>query len=84
MPRGKTTATTPTTPMTPAQIQKLIADSVAAALETQAAAMAQASSSNRPTGENEVTAPRKCSYSSHSLGLKWFDQTTCTYGSLKL
>ena len=63
MARGKkATAAPTTTPMTPAQIQKLIADSVAAALETQAAAMARTSSTNRQTGENEVTTTRKCTY----------------------
>ena len=62
MPRGRATTATPTPAMTPAAIQKLVADSVAAALETQAATMARASSTNRPNGESEVAVTRKCTY----------------------
>ena len=62
MPQTRATAATPTTPMTPAEIQKLVADSVAAALESQAAAVARDGSTSRPTGENEVTVTRKCTY----------------------
>jgi hypothetical protein len=62
MPHTRAKTATPTPAMTPAEIQKLIADSVAAALETQAAATARASSTNRPTGENEVAVVRKCTY----------------------
>jgi hypothetical protein len=64
-PRKKattTTPTTPTTPMTPADIQKLIAESIAAALGEQAAAMACSSSTNRPNGEGETSGTRKCTY----------------------
>ena len=62
MPQTRATAATSTPAMTPTEIQKLIADSVAAALETQAATMARASSTNRPTGENEVAVTGKCTY----------------------
>ena len=48
--------------MTPAAIRKLIADSVAAALGEQAAAMARSSSTNRPTGEGETSGTHKCTY----------------------
>lgn len=62
-PRKKTAATTTPTPaMTPTAIRKLVADSVAAALEEQAAAMARSSSINRPTGEGETAVTRKCTY----------------------
>ena len=63
-PRKKATTTpaTPTTPMTPAAIQKLIADSIAAAIGEQAAAMARSSSTNRPNGEGETSGTRKCTY----------------------
>ena len=62
-PRRKTTTTTtPATTMTPSVIRKLIADSVAAALGEQAAAMARSSSINRPTGEGETYVARKCTY----------------------
>ena len=61
-PRKKATIPTPTTPLTPAAIQKLIADSIAAALGEQAAAMARSSSTNRPNGEGETSGTRKCSY----------------------
>ena len=62
MPRRRATTATPTPAMTLAEIQKLVADSVAAALETQAATMARASSTNRPNGESEVAVTRKCTY----------------------
>ena len=62
-PRRKATKTpTPTGTMTPAEVQKLVNDSVAAALEAQAAAMARSSSTNRPTGEVESSGARKCTY----------------------
>ncbi|GJV14647.1 reverse transcriptase domain-containing protein [Tanacetum coccineum] len=48
--------------MTQAAIRKLLADSVTAALETQAATMANADNTNRNTGEREALVARKCSY----------------------
>ena len=61
-PRKKTATTAPGPAMTPAAIRMLVADSVAAALEEQAAAMARSSSINRPTGEGETPVARKCTY----------------------
>ncbi|GKC84449.1 putative reverse transcriptase domain-containing protein [Tanacetum coccineum] len=43
-------------------IRKLVADSVATALEAQAATMANADNTNRNTGEREAPIARKCSY----------------------
>ncbi|GKB19055.1 hypothetical protein Tco_0852978 [Tanacetum coccineum] len=42
--------------------QELVADSVTAALEAQAATMANANNTNRNTGEREAPVARKCSY----------------------
>nr|GEY08656.1 reverse transcriptase domain-containing protein [Tanacetum cinerariifolium] len=46
----------------PAAIKKLVADSVAAALEAQAATMENTDNTNRNTKESETTVARKCSY----------------------
>ncbi|GJS30138.1 hypothetical protein Tco_0490758 [Tanacetum coccineum] len=48
--------------MTQAAIRKLVADSVATALEAQAATMANADNNNRNTREREAHVARKCSY----------------------
>ncbi|GJW98213.1 hypothetical protein Tco_0180021 [Tanacetum coccineum] len=48
--------------MTQAAIRKLVADSVVAALEAQAATMANADNTNRNTEEREAPVARKCSY----------------------
>ncbi|GJX91923.1 reverse transcriptase domain-containing protein [Tanacetum coccineum] len=48
--------------MTQAAIRKLVADSVTAALEAQAATMANADNTIRNTKEREAPAARKCSY----------------------
>ncbi|GKF15221.1 reverse transcriptase domain-containing protein [Tanacetum coccineum] len=48
--------------MTQAAIRKLVADSVAAALETQAATMANTDNTTRNTGPRETPVARKCSY----------------------
>ncbi|GJR20989.1 reverse transcriptase domain-containing protein [Tanacetum coccineum] len=48
--------------MTQAAIRKLVADSVAAALEAQAATMANIDNTNRNTGQRETPIARKCSY----------------------
>ncbi|GKD34517.1 reverse transcriptase domain-containing protein [Tanacetum coccineum] len=45
-----------------AVIRKLVADSVSAALEAQAATMANADNTNRNTGQRETPVARKCSY----------------------
>ncbi|GJW39747.1 reverse transcriptase domain-containing protein [Tanacetum coccineum] len=48
--------------MTQAAIKKLVADSVATALEAQAATMANTDNTNRNTGPRETPVARKCSY----------------------
>ncbi|GJY31264.1 reverse transcriptase domain-containing protein [Tanacetum coccineum] len=48
--------------MTQAAIRKLVADSVTAALETQAATMANTDNTNRNTEEREAPVARQCSY----------------------
>ncbi|GKG34459.1 hypothetical protein Tco_0437155 [Tanacetum coccineum] len=75
--------------MTQAAIKKLVADSVSAALEAQAATMAYVDNTNRNTGEREAPVARKCSYkdfmscqpinikgSEGAVGLiHWFERT---------
>ncbi|GKC77546.1 hypothetical protein Tco_1128320, partial [Tanacetum coccineum] len=58
----KRTSTSEASAMTQAAIKKLVADSVSAALEAQAANMANAKYTNRYTGEREAHVARKCSY----------------------
>ncbi|GJZ14032.1 putative reverse transcriptase domain-containing protein [Tanacetum coccineum] len=58
----KRTSTSEAPAMTQAAIRKLVADSVTAALEAQAATMANADNTNRNTGEREAPVARKCSY----------------------
>ncbi|GJU83418.1 hypothetical protein Tco_1285783 [Tanacetum coccineum] len=58
----KRTSTSAAPAMTQAAIKKLVADSVSAALEAQAATMANADNTNRNTGEREAPVARKCSY----------------------
>ncbi|GKG34610.1 hypothetical protein Tco_0437306, partial [Tanacetum coccineum] len=58
----KRTSTSKAPAMTQAAIRKLVADSVFAALEAQAANMANADNTNRNTGEREALVVRKCSY----------------------
>ncbi|GJZ76484.1 hypothetical protein Tco_0641156 [Tanacetum coccineum] len=50
----KRTSTSATPAMTQAAIRKLVADSVAAALEAQAATMANTNNTNRNTGQRET------------------------------
>ncbi|GJR93485.1 reverse transcriptase domain-containing protein [Tanacetum coccineum] len=50
------------TTQTQAAIKKLVADSVSAALEAQAATMANTDNTNRNTGPRETPVARKCSY----------------------
>ncbi|GKA49510.1 hypothetical protein Tco_0742583 [Tanacetum coccineum] len=58
----KRTSTSEAPAMTQAAIGKLVADSVTAALEAQAATMANADNTNRNTREREAPVARKCSY----------------------
>ncbi|GJR69133.1 reverse transcriptase domain-containing protein [Tanacetum coccineum] len=58
----KRTSTSAAPPMTQAAIKKLVADSVAAALEAQAATMANTDNTNRNTGQSGTPVERKCSY----------------------
>ncbi|GJZ29003.1 hypothetical protein Tco_0573650 [Tanacetum coccineum] len=58
----KRTSTSAASPMIQAAIRKLVADSVSAALEAQAATMANADNTNRNTGPRETPVARKCSY----------------------
>ncbi|GJW50999.1 reverse transcriptase domain-containing protein [Tanacetum coccineum] len=58
----KRTSTSEAPAMTQAAIRKLVADSVTAALEAQAATMVNADNTNRNTREREAPIARKCSY----------------------
>ncbi|GJR72377.1 putative reverse transcriptase domain-containing protein [Tanacetum coccineum] len=58
----KRTPTSAAPAMSQAAIRKLVADSVSAALEAQAATMANADNTNRNTGQIETPIARKCSY----------------------
>ncbi|GJX43108.1 reverse transcriptase domain-containing protein [Tanacetum coccineum] len=89
----KRTSTSEATVMTQAAIRKLVADSVTAALEAQAATMANADNTNRNTGEREAHVARKCSYkefmscqpinfkgSEGAVGLiHWFERTELVF-----
>ncbi|GJT61893.1 putative reverse transcriptase domain-containing protein [Tanacetum coccineum] len=79
--------------MTQATIRKLVADSVATALESQAATMANANNTNRNTGEREAPVAIKCSYKEFmscqpinfkgtegAVGLiRWFERTESVF-----
>ncbi|GKD21126.1 putative reverse transcriptase domain-containing protein [Tanacetum coccineum] len=56
------TSTSAAPPMTQVTIKKLVADSVATALEAQAATMANTDNTNRNTGQSGTHIARKCSY----------------------
>ncbi|GKF31183.1 reverse transcriptase domain-containing protein, partial [Tanacetum coccineum] len=85
----KRTSTSATPPMTQAAIKKLVADSVFASLEAQAATMANINNTNRNTGLKETPVARKCSYKEFmrcqsfnfkgmegAVGLiRWFERT---------
>ncbi|GKA48304.1 reverse transcriptase domain-containing protein, partial [Tanacetum coccineum] len=58
----KRTSTSEAPAMTQAAIKKLVADSVSAALEAQAAMMANADNTDRNIEEREALVARKCSY----------------------
>ncbi|GJX96938.1 reverse transcriptase domain-containing protein [Tanacetum coccineum] len=89
----KRTSTSAAPAMTQAAIKKLVADSVSAALEAQAATMANADNTNRNTGEREAHVARKCSYkefmscqpinfkgSEGAVGLiRWFERTESVF-----
>ncbi|GKA92037.1 reverse transcriptase domain-containing protein [Tanacetum coccineum] len=89
----KRTSTSEALAMTQAAIKKLVADSVFAALEAQAATMANADNTNRNTGEREALVARKCSYKEFmscqpinfkgtkgAVGLiRWFERTESVF-----
>ncbi|GJR74226.1 hypothetical protein Tco_0086591 [Tanacetum coccineum] len=86
-PKRTSTSAAPT--MTQAAIRQLVADSVAAALEAQAATMASTDNPNRNTGLRETHVARKCTYKEFmscqpfyfngtegAVGLiRWFERT---------
>nr|GEV56230.1 reverse transcriptase domain-containing protein [Tanacetum cinerariifolium] len=78
----KRTSTSAAPAMTQAAIRKLIADSVATALEAPAATMANTNNTNRNARQRETPVAKKCSYkefmSSQPLNLK------CTKGAVGL
>ncbi|GJV84535.1 putative reverse transcriptase domain-containing protein [Tanacetum coccineum] len=92
--RLTSTASTSETPaMTQAAILQLIANSVAAALEAQAATMASTDNPNRNTGPRETPVTRKCTYKEFmscqpfyfngtkgAVGLiRWFERTESVF-----
>ncbi|GKF79446.1 hypothetical protein Tco_0235014, partial [Tanacetum coccineum] len=58
----KRTSTSAALPMTQTAIKKLVGDSVAAALEAQAATMVYDDNTNRNTRQSRTPVARKCSY----------------------
>ncbi|GKA88294.1 putative reverse transcriptase domain-containing protein [Tanacetum coccineum] len=58
----KRTSTSTALAMTQAAIRKLVADSVAIALEAQAATMANTDNTNRNIGQRETLVAKKCTY----------------------
>ncbi|GJT99079.1 hypothetical protein Tco_1094597 [Tanacetum coccineum] len=89
----KRTSTSEAPAMTQAAIRKLVADSVTAALEAQAATMANTDNTNRNTEEREAPIARKCSYKEFmscqpinfkgtegAVGLiRWFERTESVF-----
>ncbi|GJW27352.1 hypothetical protein Tco_0041163 [Tanacetum coccineum] len=89
----KRTSTSAAPAMTQATIRKLVADSVAAALEAQVATMANTDNTNRNTGERETHVARKCRYKEFmscqpfnfkgtegAVGLiRWFERTESVF-----
>ncbi|GKA90162.1 hypothetical protein Tco_0811974 [Tanacetum coccineum] len=89
----KRTSTSAPPAMTQAAIRKLVADSVFAALEAQAATMANTDNTNRNTGQRETPVARKCSYKEFmscqpfnfkgtegAVGLiRWFERTESVF-----
>ncbi|GJV72719.1 hypothetical protein Tco_1492714 [Tanacetum coccineum] len=89
----KRTPTSAVPAMSQAAIRKLVADSVAAALEAQAATKANTDNTNRNTGPRKAPVARKCSYKEFmscqpfnfkgregtvSL-IRWFEQTESVF-----
>ncbi|GJT74790.1 reverse transcriptase domain-containing protein [Tanacetum coccineum] len=91
----KRTSTSATPDMTQAAIKKLVADSVTAALEVQAATMANTDNTTRNTRPRETPVARKCSYKEFmscqpfnfkgtegAVGLiRWFERTESVFSS---
>ncbi|GKF12831.1 reverse transcriptase domain-containing protein, partial [Tanacetum coccineum] len=89
----KRTSTSAAPVMTQAAIRKLVADSVSAALEAQAATMANTDNTNKNTGPRETLVVRKCSYKEFmscqpfnfkgtegAVGLiRWFERTESVF-----
>ncbi|GJR45291.1 hypothetical protein Tco_1313394 [Tanacetum coccineum] len=89
----KRTSTSATSAMTQAAIRQLVADSVAAALEAQAATMASTDNPNRNTKLRETPIARKCTYkdfiscqpfyfngTERAVGLiRWFERTESVF-----
>ncbi|GJR33376.1 putative reverse transcriptase domain-containing protein [Tanacetum coccineum] len=89
----KRTSTFEAPAMTRVAIRKLVADSVTAALEAQAATMVNADNTNRNTREREAPVARKCSYKEFmscqpinfkgtegAVGLiRWFERTESVF-----
>ncbi|GJU40394.1 putative reverse transcriptase domain-containing protein [Tanacetum coccineum] len=89
----KRTSTSAAPAMTQAAIRKLVADSVATALEAQAATMANSDNTNRNTRQGEAPVARKCSYKEFmscqpfnfkgtegAVGLiRWFERTESVF-----
>ncbi|GJU09021.1 hypothetical protein Tco_1125451 [Tanacetum coccineum] len=90
-PKRTSTSAAPT--MTQAAIRKLVADSVVAALEAQAATMENAKNTNRNTRQSGTPVTRKCSYKEFmscqpfnfkgtegAVGLiRWFERTESVF-----
>ncbi|GJX15953.1 reverse transcriptase domain-containing protein [Tanacetum coccineum] len=90
----KRTSTFAALTMTQATIRKLVADSVTAALEAQAATMVNTDNTNRNTRQRETPVARKCSYKEFmncqpfnfkgtegAVGLiRWFERTKSPIG----
>ncbi|GJS05716.1 putative reverse transcriptase domain-containing protein [Tanacetum coccineum] len=90
---SKRTPTSAAPAMSQAAIRKLVADSVFAALEAQAATMANADNTNRNNRPREAPVARKCSYKEFmncqpfnfkgtegAVGLiRWFEQTESVF-----
>ncbi|GJR07587.1 reverse transcriptase domain-containing protein [Tanacetum coccineum] len=89
----KRTPTSAAPAMSQAAIRKLVADSVVAALEAQAATMANTNNTNRNTGQSGTPVARKCSYKEFmscqpfnfkgtegAVGLiRWFERTESVF-----
>ncbi|GJX98349.1 hypothetical protein Tco_0355368 [Tanacetum coccineum] len=89
----KRTSTSAAPAMTQATIKKLVADSVSAALEAQAATMVNTDKTTRNIGERETLVARKCSYKEFmscqpfnfkgtegAVGLiRWFERTESVF-----